>query len=150
MRAVIQRVASASVDIGGSRRAQIGRGLLVLLGVGEDDDLDDVSWLSGKTARLRIFPDDGGAMNRALSDIGGEALVVSQFTLFASTVKGNRPSFLAAAKPERAVPLYEAFVASLARELGKGVATGEFGADMQVALVNAGPVTVIIDSKNRE
>lgn len=150
MRALIQRVSKASVKIGGETRAEIGRGILVLLGVGDGDNAEDVGWLAGKVARLRVFDDDGGQMNLSLGDVGGGALVVSQFTLQASTKKGNRPSFIRAARPEEAMPLYEAFVAELEALLGRPVATGEFGADMQVALVNDGPVTIWIDSKNRE
>ena len=150
MRAVIQRVAQAEVAIGGVRRAAIGRGLLVLLAAEEVDGDDDVVWLSGKIARLRIFADAAGKMNLAVGDVAGEALVVSQFTLFASTTQGNRPSFLRAARPERAIALYEGFVRRLEQDLGRSVATGEFGADMQVTLVNDGPVTIVIDSRARE
>ncbi len=150
MRAVIQRVRQASVVIDGREHAHIAAGLLVLVAAEVDDHADDVEWLSGKIARLRIFADDAGKMNRAVSDIGGEVLVVSQFTLFASTMQGNRPSFLRAARPEQAVPLYEAFVAALSAELGKAVHTGVFAADMQVSLVNDGPVTICIDSRDRE
>jgi len=150
MRAVIQRVSSASVTIGGQTTARIGMGLLILLGVEPCDTAEDVAWLSGKVARLRVFSDEQGLMNRSLPEVNGEALVVSQFTLFASTKRGNRPSYSDAAKPEIAVPWYLAFVASLASELGKPVATGEFGADMKVALVNDGPVTIIIDTKRKE
>ena len=150
MRAVIQRVSQASVTIAGCLRSAIGRGLLVLVAV-EDADTDaDRDWLAGKLVRLRIFPDEAGLMNRSVQDVGGELLVVSQFTLFASTQKGNRPSYLRAARPEVAIPKYEAFVARLAAELGRPVATGEFGADMQVALVNDGPVTIAMDTKARE
>lgn len=150
MRAVLQRVRQASVAIAGPVRGQIGRGLLVLVAVEESDTAEDIEWLAGKIVRLRIFPDDAGLMNRSVQDIGGEILVISQFTLFASTKKGNRPSYLRSAKPEVAVPLYEQFKSRLAQDLGRPVATGEFGADMQVSLVNDGPVTLIIDSKNRE
>ncbi len=136
--------------IAGREHARIGPGLLVLVAAEVDDSADDVVWLSGKIARLRIFADDTGKMNRAVGDVGGEVLVVSQFTLFASTEQGNRPSFLRAARPEQAVPLYEAFVARLSADLEKPVQTGVFAADMQVSLLNDGPVTVIIDSRRRE
>jgi D-aminoacyl-tRNA deacylase len=150
MRAVIQLVRQASVVIDGREHARIAAGLLVLVAAEVDDHADDVEWLSGKIARLRIFADDAGKMNRAVGEIGGEVLVVSQFTLFASTMQGNRPSFLRAARPEQAVPLYEAFVARLSADLGKPVQTGVFAADMQVSLVNDGPVTISIDSRRRE
>ena len=150
MRAVLQRVSSASVTIDGTVRGSIGRGVLVLLGVEPADTAEDIAWLSGKIARLRIFNDEEGLMNRSLGDVQGEALVVSQFTLFASTRKGNRPSYSEAARPEKAIPLYEAFVRQLGADLGKPVATGEFGADMKVALVNDGPVTILIDTRRRE
>lgn len=150
MRAVIQRVSQASVAIAGNMKSAIGRGLLVLLAV-EDADADaDLEWLSGKIARLRIFDDASGVMNLSVQETGGEVLVVSQFTLFASTRKGNRPSYVRSAKPEVAIPLYEKFVVRLAQELGKPVRTGEFGAMMDVSLVNDGPVTIIMDSKLRE
>jgi D-tyrosyl-tRNA(Tyr) deacylase len=150
MRAVIQRVAHASVSIGGNLTAGIGRGLLVLVAVEDADTAEDMAWLSGKICRLRIFNDDQGLMNRSVQEVQGELLVVSQFTLFASTHKGNRPSYSRAAKPDTAVPLYEAFVRQLTADFGRPVGTGEFGADMQVALVNDGPVTIIIDTKSRE
>jgi D-tyrosyl-tRNA(Tyr) deacylase len=150
MRAVVQRVSEASVTIGGTVRDRIGPGLLVLLGIETADEQTDVAWLSGKLARLRIFNDEAGLMNRSVRDIGGEALVISQFTLHARTKKGNRPSFMAAARPEVAVPLYEAFLAQLERDLGRRVARGEFGADMKVALVNDGPVTLFLDTRHRE
>lgn len=150
MRAVVQRVARASVAIDGQTVAQIEQGLLVLLGVTDDDTSEDVAWLAGKIARLRIFADEAQAMNRSLTEVGGQALVVSQFTLYASTRRGNRPSFIAAARPETAVPLYEAFVEALRQETGREVPTGVFGADMQVSLVNDGPVTILIDSRIRE
>lgn len=150
MRTVVQRVASASVTIGGRTTSQIGQGLLILLAIESEDTGHDVEWLSGKIARLRVFSDDQGLMNRSLGETGGEALVVSQFTLLASTRKGNRPSYCNAARPEIAIPLYEAFVTRLEADLGKPVATGEFGADMKVALVNDGPVTVIIDTRRKE
>lgn len=150
MRAVIQRVSRASVSIGGTGKAAIQHGLLVLVGVEDADAAEDVDWLSGKIARLRIFNDEQGVMNRSVQEINGEILAVSQFTLFASTSKGNRPSYSRAARPEIAVPLYEQFVDRLGQQLGKVVQTGEFGADMQVELINDGPVTIIIDSKLRE
>lgn len=150
MRAVIQRVSSASVTIGGTVKSAIGTGLLILLGVGHEDGQEDIDWLVKKTAGLRIFPDEAGVMNRSIVDVGGNALVVSQFTLMASTKKGNRPSYIGAAGHERAVPLYEQFCAALSAAIGRPVGTGEFGADMQVALVNDGPVTICIDTKHKE
>ena len=150
MRVVIQRVSSASVSIGGKVRSAIGAGLLVLLGIGHDDGPEDVDWLARKVAGLRIFDDEAGVMNRSVVEVGGEALVVSQFTLMAATKKGNRPSYVGAAGHEIAVPLYESFCQALTEAVGRPVGTGEFGADMQVALVNDGPVTICIDSKNRE
>ena len=150
MRAVIQRVCSGSVSIAGAVKAAIGPGLLVLLAVEETDTASDVEWLSGKLVRLRVFEDDPGVMNRSVQEAGGEVLVISQFTLFASTRKGNRPSYTRSARPEIAVPLYELFVKQVELELGRAVGTGEFGADMQVSLVNDGPVTIIIDSRLRE
>lgn len=150
MRAVVQRVSEASVSIEGRRYSSIGRGLLVLLGVQQEDTTDDLEWLAGKIARLRIFPDANGIMNLSVTETAGDVLVVSQFTLLASTRKGNRPSYSRAAPPETARPLYEEFVAVLARLLGKPVATGQFGAMMQVHLVNDGPVTILIDSRLRE
>jgi len=150
MRAVIQRVRQAEVKIQGETRGAIGVGLLVLVAVEATDAAEDIDWLAGKIIRLRLFPDDQGVMNRSVQEIGGEILVVSQFTLFASTKKGNRPSYIRSAPPEVALPRYEQFKARLAQELGKPVASGEFGADMQVGLVNDGPVTLWIDSKARE
>ena len=150
MRAVLQRVSSASVTIAGTTKARIAAGLLVLVAVEDADTLEDIEWLAGKIVRLRVFSDEQGLMNRSLQEAQGELLVVSQFTLFASTKKGNRPSYLRSARPEVAVPLYEKFVVRLAMELGRPVQTGEFGADMQVVLVNDGPVTIPIDSKARE
>ena len=149
MRVVVQRVSSASVSIGGQVRSSIGQGLLILLGIGPDDGAEDLDWLVRKVAGLRIFDDEAGVMNRSVVEIGGEALVVSQFTLMASTRKGNRPSYIGAAGHEIAIPLYESFCQALADAVGRPVGTGEFGADMQVALVNDGPVTICIDSKNR-
>jgi D-tyrosyl-tRNA(Tyr) deacylase len=150
MRAVIQRVSQASVAIGGAIRAAIPRGLVVLVAVEEADTPEDLEWLSGKIVRLRIFNDDQSVMNRSLTEVGGEVLVISQFTLFASAKKGNRPSYSRAARPEIAVPLYEAFVRKLAQDLGKPIKTGEFGADMQVSLTNDGPVTILLDTRARE
>lgn len=150
MRVVVQRVGSARVEVGGEAVGRIGRGLLLLVGVEPADGDTDIAWLCGKIARLRIFPDDSGVMNRSLAEIGGEALAVSQFTLFASTRKGNRPSWSRAAPPPVAEPLFERFVASLAAELGRPVPTGRFGADMQVHLVNDGPVTLCLDSRAPE
>ncbi len=150
MRAVIQRVRRASVAIQDSVKGRIEKGLLVLLAVEETDAAEDIEWLSGKIVRLRVFPDAAGAMNRSVLETGGDLLVISQFTLYASTRKGNRPSFTRSASPVVAIPRYEAFVKRLEADLGKTVATGEFGADMQVELVNDGPVTIIIDSKLRE
>ena len=150
MRILIQRVRRASVGIGGSVRSSIGRGLLVLVGIGPDDGEDDVRYLCEKLVKLRIFDDEAGVMNRSVVDAGGDVLVVSQFTLYASTRKGNRPSYVRAAGPEAAVPLYERFVAATGKLLGRPVQTGVFGADMQVELVNDGPVTIWIDSKRKE
>lgn len=149
MIAVIQRVSSSSVTIDGSIKGQIGNGLMVLLGIEEADHQEDIEWLSKKIVYLRIFPDENGVMNRSILEVEGEILLVSQFTLHASTKKGNRPSYIKAAKPDFAIPMYEKFIRALQTELGKPVQTGEFGADMKVALVNDGPVTIIIDSKNR-
>ena len=150
MRAVIQRVLSASVSIEGTINSKIDKGLLILLGIEETDNEEDILWLCGKIVRLRIFNDTEGVMNLAVTDIKGEILVVSQFTLHASTKKGNRPSYIKAARPEIAIPLYDKFIKLLSIELGKPLATGEFGADMQVSLINDGPVTIIIDTKNKE
>jgi D-tyrosyl-tRNA(Tyr) deacylase len=150
MRAVIQRVSRASVTVAGRVTGAIQSGLLVLLAVEDADTAEDLEWLSGKIVRLRIFNDDAGVMNRSVQDIGGDLLVVSQFTLFASTRKGNRPSYVRSARPEVAVPLYEQFLARLAQDLGRPVAAGEFGAHMEVSLVNDGPVTIIMDSKLKE
>ena len=150
MRAVIQRVSSASVTIDGRLKSAIGPGLMILLGVGHEDTAEDLDWLVRKVAALRIFDDEEGVMNRSILDVGGEALVVSQFTLMASTKKGNRPSYIHAAGHELAVPMYEQFCAALSAAIGKPVGTGEFGANMQVALVNDGPVTICIDTKNKE
>ncbi len=148
---VLQRVIQASVKIGNKVRGEIDTGFLILLGIEEIDDATDVDWLVGKIVKMRVFADDEGKMNRSLLDTGGAVLVVSQFTLHASTKKGNRPSFIRAARPETAIPLYKKFIEDLGRKLGKNrVATGEFGADMQVSLVNDGPVTICVDSRNRQ
>lgn len=150
MRALIQRVSKSSVTINDFKVASIGTGALILLGITHDDSSIDIEWLSKKIANLRIFPDSDGVMNKSLLDVDGEAIVVSQFTLHASTKKGNRPSYIQAANPEVAIPLYEAFVKQLENDLGKKVQTGEFGADMKVELLNDGPVTIIIDSKDKK
>jgi len=150
MRAVIQRVSEASVRISGEIKSSVGKGLLVLLGIEEADNDDDIEWLCGKISRLRIFPDENDVMNLSVMEAQGEILLISQFTLHASTKKGNRPSYIKAAKPGIAIPLYEKFILQLEKETGKKIFTGEFGADMKVALVNDGPVTIIIDSKNSE
>lgn len=150
MRAVIQRVTRASVTIEEKEKTKIGNGFLVLLGIEDADSTDDVSWLAGKIAKLRVFSDAEGLMNLSLDDIHGDIIVVSQFTLFAATKKGNRPSYIRAARPEKAIPLYELFVKTLQTEIQGSVQTGEFGADMKVDLLNDGPVTIIIDTKNKE
>jgi len=150
MRAVIQRVSSASVTIEKEVKSKIGPGLLILLGIEEADAEEDIQWLCGKITKLRVFDDEHGVMNLSIIDIGGDALVVSQFTLHASTRKGNRPSYITAARPETAIPLYEKFVRELQAAVQQPVKTGEFGAMMDVALVNDGPVTIIMDSKLRE
>ena len=150
MRAVIQRVISASVTIDNNLVSEIKKGLLVLLGIEEADDITDIDWLAGKISRLRIFDDNEGVMNLSVKEVNGDILVVSQFTLHASTKKGNRPSYIKAARPEIAIPLYENFVEKLGEEIDKKVKTGKFGAMMEVSLINSGPVTIIIDTKNRE
>ncbi len=150
MRTVIQRVTSASVSIGGEVVGEIGKGIMLLLGITPEDTQQDADWLVGKISKLRIFDDANGVMNLSLLDTGGEALVVSQFTLMASYKKGNRPSYIHAAPPAVAIPLYEYFVAQLQQTLGRPVPTGQFGADMQVSLTNDGPVTIVMDSKNPE
>lgn len=150
MRVVIQRVKEASVSISGKVKAAIGPGMLILLGIEEADTEDDISWLCNKIFNLRIFSDGSGAMNLSLQDSKGEILVISQFTLFASTRKGNRPSFLRSAKPIIAIPLYENFLLQLGQTIGMEIKSGEFGADMQVSLLNDGPVTILIDTKNKE
>ncbi len=149
MKAVIQRVSHASVTIEGNVKSAIQKGVLILLGIENADAEEDIQWLAKKIANLRIFPDTNGVMNVSLLDAGGEVIVVSQFTLHASTKKGNRPSYIKAAKPDISIPLYERFVAVLSELIGKEVQTGEFGADMKVALLNDGPVTIIIDTKNK-
>ena len=150
MRVTIQRVSEASVTIGGIVKSFIGNGLLVLAGFEETDTIDDLEWMAGKIVNLRIFTDENDLMNLSVKDTNGDVIVVSQFTLHAMTKKGNRPSFIRAAKPDVAIPLYEKFIFLAARELGKSIGTGEFGADMKVALVNDGPVTINIDSKIKE
>ena len=150
MKVVIQRVSKASVTIDGNKVASIGSGLLILLGIVEDDTHEDIKWLSNKIVNLRVFGDKNMVMNLSLTDVHGHVIVVSQFTLHASTKKGNRPSYIRAAKPETAIPLYETFIKQLESDLGKKVQTGQFGADMKVELINDGPVTILIDSKNRE
>ena len=149
MRVLIQRVLSASVTIEGQKICEITNGLLLLLGIEDADHRGDIEWLTKKIANLRIFNDEKGVMNKSILDINGEAIVVSQFTLQASTKKGNRPSYIKAAKPEIAIPLYELFIEQFQLKLNKKIGTGKFGADMKVALVNDGPVTIIIDSKNK-
>ena len=150
MRAVIQRVSEAKVAIGGTVKGTINHGLLVLLAVEEADSVEDIEWLSGKIVRVRIFDDENGVMNRSVQEANGGILLISQFTLFASTKKGNRPSYSRSARPEVATPLYEQFIQRLSADFGAPIHTGEFGADMQVSLTNDGPVTIIIDSKLRE
>jgi len=150
MRVVIQRVTEASVKVEGVITGKIETGLLVLLGIEDTDGLEDIQWLSNKIINLRIFNDDAGIMNRSLADIGGDLLLVSQFTLHASTKKGARPSYIKASKPDIAIPIYEKTIRQLEAGLGKPIATGIFGADMKVALLNDGPVTIIIDTKNKE
>lgn len=150
MRVVIQKVSEAKVAIDGSAKAAIQAGLLILLAIEEADTTEDIEWLCGKIVRLRIFDDENGVMNRSVQETRGEILLISQFTLFASTKKGNRPSYIRSAGPEIAIPLYQQFITRLSQDFGKPIETGEFGADMQVSLVNDGPVTIIIDSKSRE
>ena len=150
MKAVIQRVSQSSVTINEQVAAQIQNGLLVLIGIEDADNQEDINWLTSKIANLRIFADENEVMNMSLKDIDGEMIVVSQFTLHALTKKGNRPSYIKASKPEIAIPLYESFVQQMKIELGKKIQTGQFGADMKVGLVNDGPVTIIIDTKNKE
>lgn len=150
MRAVIQRVSKANVIIDGMMKDAIGIGLLVLLGIEHEDSMDDVEWLSAKISNMRIFSDEQGLMNLALKDVDGDVLLISQFTLHASTKKGNRPSFIQAARPQTAIPLYEKMIQQLEMDTGKKIGTGIFGADMKVELINDGPVTILIDSKNKE
>lgn len=150
MKVVLQRVAEASVTINNRKVAVINKGLLILLGIVDEDTQNDIDWIVKKIANLRVFNDENGVMNTSVKDENGDIIVVSQFTLYASTKKGNRPSYIKAAKPPVAIPLYEKFIICLENELDKKVQTGEFGADMKVALLNDGPVTIIIDSKNRE
>jgi D-tyrosyl-tRNA(Tyr) deacylase len=150
MRAVIQRVSSASVSIEGAIVSSIEKGFLILLGIETEDDKEDADWLSRKIAQLRVFSDEQGLMNKDLNDVGGKVMVVSQFTLHASYKKGNRPSFIKAARPELAIPLYEYFNSQLSVLMNQPIATGKFGADMKVSLVNDGPVTILMDTKNKE
>lgn len=150
MRIVIQRVSRASVTIGGNVRSAIGNGFLVLLGIGSEDGEEDIQWLVRKVVGLRVFDDENGVMNRSIQDVDGDIIVVSQFTLMASTKKGNRPSWINAAPHEISIPLYHRFCEALSSAMGKDIGTGEFGADMKVELLNDGPVTIIINSKNRE
>lgn len=150
MKVVIQRASKSSVTIEGKKVASIEKGLLILLGIVNEDTQEDIQWLSNKIANLRVFDDENGVMNKSIIDVQGDAIVVSQFTLHASTKKGNRPSYIKAAKPDIAIPLYEAFVKQLKLDLGNNVQTGEFGADMKVELINEGPVTIIIDTKNKD
>lgn len=150
MRVVIQRVSRASVTIEGQCKSAIGSGMLILVGIEEADETEDIDWLCKKIANLRIFDDANGVMNKSVLETGGEVLVISQFTLHASTRKGNRPSYIKAARPERAIPLYEQFCRELSSSLGKEIGTGEFGADMKVELLNDGPVTICMDTKNKE
>lgn len=150
MRAVIQRVSEASVEINNHLIAQINKGFLILLGIEIDDTIEDVIWLSTKISQLRIFSDTDGKMNNSIIEVDGNAIVVSQFTLHAKTKKGNRPSYIKAAKTQQAIPLYEAFIENLSNSIGKKIQSGKFGADMKVTLLNDGPVTIIIDTKNKE
>ena len=150
MRAVIQRVSEASVEINNQIVAEINKGFLILLGIEVDDTLEDVIWLSNKISQLRIFSDEDGKMNNSIIEVDGNAIVVSQFTLHAKTKKGNRPSYIKAAKAQQAIPLYEEFIENLSNTLEKKIQSGEFGADMKVTLLNDGPVTIIIDTKNKE
>lgn len=150
MKAVIQRVSNASVVINSEKVADIGVGLLILVGIEDADSQEDIDWLTSKIVQMRIFNDEQGVMNYSVKDVGGDVIIVSQFTLHASTKKGNRPSYIKASKPPIAVPLYAAFVVTMENVLGKRVQTGQFGADMKVALTNDGPVTIVVDSKNKE
>lgn len=150
MKAVIQRVSHASVTINGKKKSEINTGLLILLGIEDADTNEDIEWLGGKIVNLRIFGDENKVMNLSVKDISGDIILVSQFTLHSSTKKGNRPSYIKAAKPDVAIPIYKSMISQLEKELGKTIQTGEFGADMKVELLNDGPVTIIIDTKNRE
>ena len=150
MRCVIQRVSSASVTINGNVKSAIGNGLLLLVGIEDNDSDEDIEWLSSKIVKLRVFNEDAGVMNCSVQEIGGDILCVSQFTLHASTKKGNRPSYIKASRPDFAIPMYEKFIGQIEKDLERKIFTGEFGADMKVSLLNDGPVTIIIDSKNRE
>ena len=150
MRVVIQRVTEAKVVIDGNVNGEIGRGFMILVGIEEADSAEDIAWLTKKIVNLRVFDDENGVMNRSIMDAGGDILLISQFTLHALTAKGNRPSYIRAAKPEISIPLYESFIKSLEEAMGKKIATGIFGADMKVSLTNDGPVTILIDSKHRE
>lgn len=150
MRVVIQRVSEASVEINNNVKAEIPKGLMILLGIEEKDNKEDIDWLTGKIVNLRIFDDEEGVMNKSILDVDGDILLISQFTLHASTKKGNRPSYIKAAKPDTAIPLYKTFIATLEEKMGKPVGTGEFGADMKVKLINDGPVTICMDTKNKE
>jgi D-tyrosyl-tRNA(Tyr) deacylase len=150
MRVVVQRVTEANVKVNGAVIGAIQEGLMVLLGIQNEDTAEDIQWIASKLVQMRIFDDSEGVMNLSLKDIGGSILLISQFTLYAATKKGNRPSYIGAAKPEIAIPIYEQMIVQLNKELGKPIATGQFGADMKVSLLNNGPVTIIIDSKNRE
>ena len=150
MRVVIQRVTEASVKVDGAIVGSIQAGLMVLLGIQNEDTLEDVQWISNKLVQMRIFDDAEGVMNHSVQEMGGSILLISQFTLYAATKKGNRPSYIAAAKPEIAIPIYEQMILQLTKDLGKPIATGLFGADMKVALINDGPVTILMDSKNRD
>ena len=150
MRVVIQRVSQASVSIDSQVKSQIDTGLMILLGIEEADTKEDIEWLSKKIVNMRIFPDNDEVMNKSIIDVGGEVLIISQFTLHASTKKGNRPSYIQAAKPDKAIPLYQSFVAEIQGLLSTKVQTGEFGADMQISLINDGPVTIFVDTKNKQ
>lgn len=150
MRIVIQRVSEASVTIDNTIKSEINQGLMILLGIEDTDNEEDIDWLTGKIVNLRIFDDQDGVMNKSIMDISGDILLISQFTLHASTKKGNRPSYIKAAKPDIAIPLYKKFISTLESKLGKSIGTGEFGADMQVKLINDGPVTICMDTKNKE
>ena len=149
MKVVIQRVSESCVEIGGLLKSEIKKGLMILVGFENEDSAEDIKWLSNKICNMRIFNDANGVMNLSVKDILGEILLVSQFTLHASTKKGNRPSYIKAAKPDVAIPLYEKFISQLENDLGKKIATGEFGADMKISIINDGPVTILVDSKNR-